>query len=278
MSRQRGGRAAFTLIELLVVIAIIAILAGIILPVYNHAQEKARQNQCSSNMSSLSVALKLYKQDYRRYPLGSLAGNIDNLPDGSNPAYSAAAYNTISVALGRKTRINALHPAYIEDPKSLICPDENGDTDLIAGTDGAGSYNGFDTKLLLSTENDINGDGSVNAADWDLDGDGKRDVFASTYDDYYNVFGYLDSGSDPFGLGPGTPAPTTGSAVGGGRKSPRLSNAYAPGQTIVTACREHEEFFSADSAIDLIVRLEGGIDREVRVQYDWRTQAQGPSD
>ncbi len=57
-------RGAFTLIELLVVIAIIAILAAILFPVFAQAREKARQATCQSNIRQLSLATKMYQQDY----------------------------------------------------------------------------------------------------------------------------------------------------------------------------------------------------------------------
>jgi prepilin-type N-terminal cleavage/methylation domain-containing protein/prepilin-type processing-associated H-X9-DG protein len=57
----RGG---FSLIELLVVIAIIAILAGILFPVFARAREKARETNCAANLQQIFTAVKAYSMDY----------------------------------------------------------------------------------------------------------------------------------------------------------------------------------------------------------------------
>jgi prepilin-type N-terminal cleavage/methylation domain-containing protein/prepilin-type processing-associated H-X9-DG protein len=54
---------AFTLIELLVVIAILAVLAGILFPVFASAREKARETICMSNLKQIGAAVMLYTQD-----------------------------------------------------------------------------------------------------------------------------------------------------------------------------------------------------------------------
>jgi prepilin-type N-terminal cleavage/methylation domain-containing protein len=63
MSRRRG----FTLIELLVVIAIIAILAGMLFPVFARARESARKIQCLSNVKNIAMAVQMYLVDYGRF-------------------------------------------------------------------------------------------------------------------------------------------------------------------------------------------------------------------
>ena len=65
---SRGANVAFTLIELLVVIAIIAILASLLLPVLSRAKDSAKRIQCTSNLHQIGVALRLYVDEFKRYP------------------------------------------------------------------------------------------------------------------------------------------------------------------------------------------------------------------
>lgn len=60
-------KKGFTLIELLVVIAIIAILSGIIFPVFSAAREKARTTVCLNNLKQLGLACILYADDNNKY-------------------------------------------------------------------------------------------------------------------------------------------------------------------------------------------------------------------
>lgn len=59
VSPKRG----FTLNELLVVIAIVAVLAGLLFPVFARAREAARQTSCRSGSRQLGMAITMYSAD-----------------------------------------------------------------------------------------------------------------------------------------------------------------------------------------------------------------------
>lgn len=56
----------FTLVEMLTVVAIIGILAGLIIPTVIIAQNRGRETQAKSDISSIMTALKQLKSDYNR--------------------------------------------------------------------------------------------------------------------------------------------------------------------------------------------------------------------
>lgn len=85
MKIQRPG---FTLVELLVVITIIGILMGLLIPAVNAARETARRNQCSTQLSNLSLAAYQFSMKKGYLPpyvddFGLFAGGIDPADSGA---------------------------------------------------------------------------------------------------------------------------------------------------------------------------------------------------
>ena len=85
---KRPHHHAFTLIELLVVIAIIAVLAGLILPVYGNIQLSAKRVQSLSNMRQLGMATISFCTDNNNTLPSAFQG------DNTAPSWGSAAATT----------------------------------------------------------------------------------------------------------------------------------------------------------------------------------------
>ncbi len=68
MMNKMLRRAGFTLIELLVVIAVIATIVGFAMPNFLGARERARDTKRKSELVQLKNALRMYYNDYQKYP------------------------------------------------------------------------------------------------------------------------------------------------------------------------------------------------------------------
>ena len=98
--RLRSKRG-FTLIELLVVIAIIGLLATIVLVSLNTARQKARDTRRISDLRQVALALEMYYDDVRTYPVAAQGCSVAN-------------WTTMSTALSAGTIVYM--PAVPKDP------------------------------------------------------------------------------------------------------------------------------------------------------------------
>jgi prepilin-type N-terminal cleavage/methylation domain-containing protein len=103
--KSRAGQRGFTMIEMLTVIAIIAILAGILFPVFATVRKNVYKSTCTSNLHQIGVALKLYKDEH-------------------NGVYPEALYGFTTVggngAAGQQ--VLGLYPQYVKEPQIFRCP------------------------------------------------------------------------------------------------------------------------------------------------------------
>lgn len=133
---RRVSPSGFTLIELLTVIAIIALLAGIIFPVFATVRENARRASCMSNMRQLYTGLKQYQLDNRSYPdylFGPVVDANGNEVGGSGagapiPMKSATPNGFDRYDTTRRKRINSLYPEYVRSVEVFRCPNNTEST------------------------------------------------------------------------------------------------------------------------------------------------------
>ncbi|MCA9139139.1 MAG: DUF1559 domain-containing protein [Planctomycetales bacterium] len=66
-------RKAFTLVEVLVVIAITGVLVGLLAPSIQAIRESSRRTLCSSQLSSIGMAIHSYHDRWQTFPVGTVA-------------------------------------------------------------------------------------------------------------------------------------------------------------------------------------------------------------
>ena len=110
--RKNKFKSAFTIVELLIVIVVIAILAAITIVAYNGVQQRARDTERATELSSIQKALELYWADKGGYPKCGAA------PGGTGPNTPPALSSSTVVSC----LTDDLVPAYLStmptDPKN----------------------------------------------------------------------------------------------------------------------------------------------------------------
>jgi prepilin-type N-terminal cleavage/methylation domain-containing protein len=89
-------RKGMTLVELLIVIGIIAVLAGLLFPVFTSVRERARITYCINNLKQVGAALHMYAQDHDGFvpPYTNVIDSSYLLPNSNDPNLFEAAYSS----------------------------------------------------------------------------------------------------------------------------------------------------------------------------------------
>jgi prepilin-type N-terminal cleavage/methylation domain-containing protein/prepilin-type processing-associated H-X9-DG protein len=106
---MRTKKRAFTLIELLVVIAIIAILAALLLPALGRSKLAALRASCASNLHQVGVALRLYVDEFQKFPL--FESPLSGSPSPIN--YRAAFWDSMLLVYVRDSQAGFVCPAQV---------------------------------------------------------------------------------------------------------------------------------------------------------------------
>jgi prepilin-type N-terminal cleavage/methylation domain-containing protein/prepilin-type processing-associated H-X9-DG protein len=110
----------FTLIELLVVIAIIAIIAGMLFPVFARSRAQARSSRCIANLKQIGVALFMYSDDYDgRFPWG-----VDCADQGLPEIWMD--HPQLQLWIPHMPRIEKTLDPYIKNAEIWHCPADKG--------------------------------------------------------------------------------------------------------------------------------------------------------
>ena len=120
---MKNIKNGFTLIEVLVVIAIIALLIGIIFPVFSTVKAKSRQATCSTNLMELGMSISMYCADYdqRMIPCISFANFAKaNDPLPGDEMMSGYSFANSPVADGWAWS-TILFP-YVKNENTYYCP------------------------------------------------------------------------------------------------------------------------------------------------------------
>jgi type II secretory pathway pseudopilin PulG len=160
---------SFTLIELIVVIAIIIILAGLLIPAYQAAQNQARKAQAKNDLTQIVTAVNAFYTEYGRYPVnptlwgcattGDISFSWDD-PPATRCDYNDKVLNELRACTATDTSCSAvatlntrqvayLSPPLVKDPNNP----RSGITTIAANTPKGTYYDPWKSPYNLVIDN-----------------------------------------------------------------------------------------------------------------------------
>jgi prepilin-type N-terminal cleavage/methylation domain-containing protein/prepilin-type processing-associated H-X9-DG protein len=123
----------FTLIEILVVISIIAVLAGILFPVFSSVKRSAKQSSCLANISQQTRGVQLYLTDNsERYPIVTDSDDKSVYWFTPDPEQVIFLKERLKFASTMKQVLNP----YLKSPEIWSCPLDSGGNLLYKSIEG----------------------------------------------------------------------------------------------------------------------------------------------
>ncbi|MEY2484472.1 MAG: ral secretion pathway protein [Verrucomicrobiota bacterium] len=117
LPQSRGRAGAFTLIELLVVITIIAILMGLLFPVFRGVQDQAKKTQAKNDLTQIVNAVNAFYTEYGVYPVDPTFTADAEYGNPDKPAHSNSdvmnALRAIDDPKGGPNKGHALNPKQV---------------------------------------------------------------------------------------------------------------------------------------------------------------------
>lgn len=159
----RRGARAFTLLEMLVVVAIMMVLMALLFPVAMAAYESANRTACMSNLQLISQRVEMYRQDYLVYPAMPNYIGLHGIPQGGVTGLALASADMV--------------------PRNFWC-----------------NRDAYPEQLPPALYSKVGADGRMHPDDATRAANGlERDVTNSTYQAFYNYYGYVtDNDGLPF--------------------------------------------------------------------------------